>query len=263
MEVNRKGGYFSSSQTPCVVACGYEQVHITKTDHFFPAWLVAIPLLLENNSSSSTCISYYWRSKRDFMLLSRTVAKVLQTCPCHCSSQFKLRVFPKAAFAKLSDCAPWRRPWSARQTGNGESALDRIMVAQQNNYHACMKKPLLQMDQFLQAIHTHNCVLLEKHEFDLETIHQLQEAWKEFSRPKDSPDVVLPRLVSPTARATFPSTELPTPQSLGQYFCTHENASKVRPMPFLRFKVNCSSLSRISCPRRILCSSWWTCYSIN
>jgi hypothetical protein len=257
MEVGRNG----SDSSSCVVASGYRQVHIAKTDHSFPAWLIAFPVLSDSSSGAPACISYYWRSKRDFILLSRTIATVLQTSPCICSTQSKLRVFPKAAFGKLSDRAPWRRPWSAKQTDNGASALHTIMEVQQNNYQASMKKPLLQMDQFLHAIHTHFCAPVGKDEFDSETMHQLQKAWRDFSRPEDNPEVGLAQQASPPTQASFTCTKLPTPQSLGQYFCTRENANKVRPMLSLRFRVN-FFLTHLAYRRRI-CSSWCVSYSTN
>ncbi|CAB9511061.1 Inherit from COG: Type II restriction enzyme, methylase [Seminavis robusta] len=226
-----------SPLVPVIAACGYRQVHIAKTNNSFPAWLVSMPSMpsmpsppiLEKRAAITDGRAFYWRSKRDFILLSLVVAKVLETkkCPCHCCPQSKLRVFPKSSFQKLSDRAPWRRPLDGdaiRRLGlDGDDSNNNSI----NNFHASMKKNLLQMDQFLQCVHTHTCFPLETDEFDAESVHSLQEAWKTFCRPQDCTAVAASETGTSSSHPNNNEQLLPTPQSLGQYFCTDENANQL------------------------------------
>ena len=249
---------------PCILACGYRQISIVKTNNKFPAWLVLIPspdntcwgeVISPNEDSmddSAPQWSCYWRSKRDFLLLSRSLAasgsnneKIQSSCS---GPRLKLRTLPKAPFQKLCDRSPWRRPLlvnnSLAKDTNRDTlqeclmnpvVLDEVWKKPKNEYHASMTKNLFQMDQFLQAIHRHTscvsdkcgCVVgVQKTSGEEDTTEAFQKAWKLFCRPLDCEEIVATSennsLLEPLG------SSLPTPQSLGQYFCTPENSTQVR-----------------------------------
>ena len=264
----------NDQQQPRILACGYHRVSIAKTNNHFPAWLVLIPSpdndcwgeqTKKSSNPSGSCDglpqwSCHWRSKRDFILLSRSLvapSSKNQNLQCRCNNpQSKLRVFPKAPFQKLCNQSPWRRPaplYNAnmdedlhdfRKCLTNPSSLEEISKQPKNEYQATMKKNLFQMDQFLQAIHRHarcgggGCLV--DYGFGDDGANsmgalKIQKAWKLFCRPldcevmtsskdpdqpQDTPSLALP--VTDTA-----ASNLPTPQSLGQYFCTPENATQV------------------------------------
>lgn len=255
---------------PCILACGYRRISIVKTNNNFPAWLVLIPspdndcwgetashtAISPNKSSwddSAPQWSCYWRSKRDFLLLSRSLAasdsKNEKIQCCRSDPKLKLRTLPKAPFQKLCGRSPWRRPLSTNISPTKYTnldtlekclmnpvVLDAIWEQPKNEYHASMTKNLFQMDQFLQAIHRHTCYVGE-YECDcivepqktavvtneMEAVH---EAWKLFCRPFDCEEMMATGSENKTPLKSLGSS-LPTPQSLGQYFCTPENATQV------------------------------------
>lgn len=94
---------------PCILECGYEEVWIEKSGRSFPAWKVAFET------------GAWWRSKFDFLLLSRQSSVPL----------------PKAAFHKLAQESPWQRP----DTHQVERDI--------NHWKPHMKKSLFVLDQYL------------------------------------------------------------------------------------------------------------------
>lgn len=105
----------SSTSNIRVIACGYRQVLIRKSNRRFPAWLVQLP----NNRQ-------VWRSKRDFWRLQRDVSWS----------------FPKSAWTKLSEQVPWMRP----------DGCCSLMTVETNNWNVRMQKNLLLLDTFLQQV---------------------------------------------------------------------------------------------------------------
>jgi len=98
-----------------------------------------------------------------------------------------------------------------------------------DEYHASMKKNISQMDQFLLTIHTHasgnGCL-----ENSSDAVELLQTAWRLFCRPIDCDDLVLSscnRSENQQPTDTCKAFLLPTPHSLGQYFCTPQNAKQL------------------------------------
>lgn len=96
---------------PCILECGYEQVWIEKSGKTFPAWKVSLET------------GVWWRSKLDFLLLSRQSSVPL----------------PKAAFQKLAEESPWQRP-------NSHQSVEQHTV---NHWKPQMRKSLFLFDQFL------------------------------------------------------------------------------------------------------------------
>ncbi|KAL7555867.1 hypothetical protein ACA910_009946 [Epithemia clementina (nom. ined.)] len=193
---------FSSHKTNycCrTIACGYKSIYIAKSQLSFPAWLVDFSSFSPNNTSSRTSSSsnnnnnsnstsspttgygdhslhgyYYWRSKRDFLQLSRAVSQ-------HSDSNL---AFPRAAFRKLSEQAPWIRP------DHDDDSLPLENNNKNNNqWKPFMKKSLNQLDRYLDhvqslivsTLHTNATETTSAHENDLALIR----AWKDFSRPQD------------------------------------------------------------------------------
>lgn len=210
---------------PCILACGYRLVHNAKTGNTFPAWLVSTPTASQGGDEIQ--LKCYWRSKRDFLLLSRAVANAKAVPSCNCSPQKKLRVFPKAAFTKLCENYPWKSPHL--KTNTAELFPKDLKDPTNNNHKNCfqpsMKKNLLQMDQFLQSIPLH----IYNNELDPEIVSSLTKAWEEFCRPSDTTDVSssTDHTLSNTNNESVEDATLPTPQALGQYFCTKENANQL------------------------------------
>lgn len=156
-----------------VLACGYREIRIPKSGSTFPAFLCSLPGLADP----------VWRSKRDFLLLNRGVKHTL----------------PKAAFKKLSEHAPWKRP-----------GFD--MKDQPDQYHPNMKKSLMLLDQFLQ----------KSQQTILEEVEACS-AWEQFCRPTDTEDLIDSKEHGDVSK--FNSQQVSS--QLGQYFCTSENAHQV------------------------------------
>lgn len=99
--------------SPKIIACGHYHIS-TKAGNSFPAVLVLFP-----DEKNPTRERYFWRSKRDFLLLSRAISGP--------------HSFPKKAFAKLSDQALTGGPWVCPD----DDAVDivKLYVAYQNNTH--------------------------------------------------------------------------------------------------------------------------------
>jgi len=260
---------------PCILACGYRQVCVTKNNNYFPAWLVLVPSLdnekngEQNTSQQSaaaqdtTTWSCQWRSKKDFLLLSRVLAKGNHHNNCKCQAQSKLRTFPKAPFQKLSDKAPWHRPFDESFQSDLPVTLDVLNEINESNepngFLPNMKKNLSQMDQFLLGFYRHAFFRDSAGELDLDAIKSLKDAWRIFSRPSDSEEIVTNSNAFSRAARMDDTQELPTPQSLGQYFCTPENAKQVWILCLNSFSaVLVVVILTTFCVCCSLCSSCWT-----
>ena len=232
-ESDTKSPHRTSNCKHCrIVACGYESVFIAKSQLSFPAWLVSFssplqqqpPNNAETTRTASEC-AYYWRSKRDFLKLSRVASK-----------QDSKLSFPRAAFSKLSDQAPWIRPDHASPSNMPCSPLDETNGAPENQWKPFMKKSLMQMDRVLDQVHALvDSKVAKKH--DATTAHEddLIRAWKEFCRPEscsrcgadtndktgqDAAETETP-VDSPT------STDVARGNTLGQYFCHPQIAQQL------------------------------------
>ncbi|GAX26609.1 hypothetical protein FisN_21Lh078 [Fistulifera solaris] len=97
---------------PCILECGYEQLWIEKSGKRFPAWKIR----LETGN--------WWRSKLDFLLLSRQSSVPL----------------PKAAFRQLAQESPWQRPDPA------------VEQRSDDRWKPYMKKNLQMLDQYLLTV---------------------------------------------------------------------------------------------------------------
>jgi hypothetical protein len=173
----------SGSIIPSVLACGYRQIKISKTSNTFPVFLVALP----NQTKYAV-----WRSKRDFLLLGRTDRVTL----------------PKSALKKLAETVPWKRPNVDFETKEKNAA---------NYYHPRMKKSLMQLDQFLQAVAAYS------------SDSSVKQAWERFCRPGDTDFLVSLEDDSHSKQNNDNSTTTTEQRSsqLGQYFCSDENAKCV------------------------------------
>ena len=134
--------------SPKIIACGHYHIS-TKAGNSFPAVLVRFP-----DEKNATRERYFWRSKRDFLLLSRAMSGP--------------HSFPKKAFAKLSDQALTGGPWvcpddddapssggyceivrrlSKQHTSNAANDDDDNNI--ESNFNPSMKKSLYRLDAFL------------------------------------------------------------------------------------------------------------------
>ena len=193
-----------------ITACGYKSIYIPKSQLSFPAWLLVFSgssgSSRDNNNktittTTTTCnkrgttttvgpsSSYYWRSKRDFLRLSRVVSK---HNPKLC--------FPRAAFRKLSDQAPWMRLDSNPYVDDDDRhSIHGVIpiIASENQWKPFMKKSLFQLDHYLQQVVQQVIVVEEEtrkknnnnNKTDDEDENNnkilLLKAWNEFCRPYD------------------------------------------------------------------------------
>ena len=66
MESSNNDNDTTLSLLPIVVACGYRYIKIDKSGNKFPAYLIALP-----SGDNDGGFVLVWRSKKDFLLLSR------------------------------------------------------------------------------------------------------------------------------------------------------------------------------------------------
>lgn len=238
----------------CIVACGYRSIYSPKTGLSFPAWLVKFPN--KNDCEASFYPCFRWRSKRDFLLLSRACA----------SANSNLDRIPRASFAKLCQKVPWARPMgTAKETQEVDRFLGDQSSSRANSYERTMKKNVFLMDQFLQRIRQ-KILLIQG---DNDTVGSsnnntkgnddvLLRAWLEFCRGEDTEFLEednevdadaaheavsderrigeeynhdeIPKLSKGSIR-----TSVQDSARLGQYFCTEENAEQVSRVKFFSF----------------------------
>jgi len=231
-------------ELPAIVACGYRRIDIPKSGNTFPAFLIAFeeepPGSIDNTNglSPSRRARFAWRSKKDFLLLSRKGGGIN---------------FPKAALKKVVDegAVPWRRSSDDTTGMNGnksQSAIPDCLTdpSLPNQYSARMKKSIWQLDHFLQSIQS-----------KAGNSEQIQNAWDSFCRESDTENLVAPRQFSASGISQFtknsantneisvdnqgctehsstsntkidePITTLKESSRLGQYFASKENSRKV------------------------------------
>ena len=194
-----------------VLACGYRQVHIPKSGLSFPAWLVYI----RDNESSCRCV---WRSKRHFWRLARQMDRLLlsssSSSAAAAAAAPQQQPFPKAAWKKLCDAAPWKRPdfeahVSTMLPKEASSNDPRALLDAENQWQPKMTKGLLQLDQYLQRA----AALDEAH-----------DAWHEFVQaPFEGNDDDLNR----NQPDDYNIEASRVGNALGQYFCDPRNARQV------------------------------------
>lgn len=213
-----------SSQKTCVLACGYRHVFIPKSGNRFPAWLVQT-IIPDNgqhtgSTAQTTTTSTVWRSKRDFLRLSRSTST---------ASSGRI-VFPKRALTKLADAAPWKRPTD--KTGRDSFKATHALADHDDNWKVSMKKNLFVLDRFLQQTAEYcqteaDSSINENSAADV----QVQNAWAEFCRPTDCDDLEV--LVADgqdfatTAASSSAVEAIQRGNALGQYFCSKENADQL------------------------------------
>ncbi|KAL3793954.1 hypothetical protein HJC23_009437 [Cyclotella cryptica] len=245
---------------PCtkVVACGHRSITV-KSGNSFPAFLVQFPSLGPKSESASNqgivdsdapMVCYYWRSKRDFLLLSRSLQK-----------RDPSKAFPKSAFSKLCNQAipnesetslgPWVRPdddeappggyseWVRRSSfacscnTNDDSALPSAGI----NFDPRLKKSLYMVDSFLcQAQNLYlsgiqradtkstNC------EYPNDNLNSIVDAWTLFCREQDTDGLAPVEDGSTFETGPDHISEEKTifnAARLGQYFASKENAKLV------------------------------------
>lgn len=161
----------NQQQQPYIIACGYRQIRIPKSNLLFPAWLISF--------GNKTC---WWRSKKDVCKLGGAA-----------------RLFPKSAWKKLSESAPWMRP--------GEEEVPLLSELCENHWTDRMQKCLRQIDQFLQQC-------------SQSTSDEGQNAWTHFCRAEHNAD-----LADDGDGASQPPQQ--RGNALGQYFCSPSNAQTV------------------------------------
>ena len=225
-----------------MIACGHLHTR-SKSGNEFPAFLVCLPG--NENGAGEQCENYYvWRTKRDFLLLNRSLLK---------HSPSTKSFFPKKAFTKLCNkasedvgekCGPWVRPDDGKAPTGGYLQLINNMLQKRgartdafliNNFDKRLKKSLIQMDSFLVASFTASEVEQssesDQNSGHLSSVAPMTEAWSTFCRPDDSHSVVVPsELVGDIKNDKDEAVlceEVPNAAKLGQYFASEENANDV------------------------------------
>lgn len=183
-----------SSRPTKVIACGHRHIH-TKSGNSFPAFLIRLPAHNDGKSQEQ----YFWRSKREFLVLNRATE----------------HSFPKKAFAKLSDQAlsggPWVRPDDDEDPSGGYCKVVRdVGDIESNNFNSNMKKSLRQLDEFLLKAFS-------------ASRKEATEAWSIFCKPEHT------QHLSDSCNTTNNShkTHTQTAARLGQYFASDDNAQLV------------------------------------
>ena len=262
---NQMDDVFDNNNNTFVLGCGYREIQNPKTRNTFPVWWVRFGDCDNNNNdddppnnnNNNNNNNVWFRSKRDFGHLFRAVVR---HCRHHSENEKGLSFLgklppppPKAALEKLTNQAPWMRPsvdlsllllsmMNDNEEEEEEDAKDSSILSDAtvaNNYHASMKKSLLQIDQFLHALHRHFCQVTcssstaTQPPDDDDDNDGLVKAWRIFCRPAHTDwlveednehnhkDVSPPNVVSATNSSVEKSSRL------GQYFCTRENANQV------------------------------------
>ncbi|KAL7551062.1 hypothetical protein ACHAWF_014263 [Thalassiosira exigua] len=246
---------------PRVIGCGHLRVR-SKSGNEFPAFLVRLPPVGAGGCGGSGSESesddlpggprcYFWRTKRDFLLLDRSRRR-------HAGAPSS-PPFPKKAYAKLCDRAtdgdglvggPWLRPDDEESPAGGYCKLVKDLprsvggnltpapVETTDNFDPRMKKSLAQMDSFLIASCAASLQALSSKmgAGDNATVQMLgnnytcssaedtvamAEAWAIFCRLEDSDNLVVPSGISKEDSKSM------NPATLGQYFASEENSNIV------------------------------------
>jgi hypothetical protein len=222
-----------SSHKTRVLACGYRHVFIPKSGNRFPAWLVQIGVPdngqhTGTSTAQTTTTSAVWRSKRDFLRLSRSTST---------ASSGRI-VFPKRALTKLADAAPWKRPNEPASRNNLVNAAHALADHHDgdDHWHISMKKNLFQIDRFLQQTAEYCQKEHESNDDDDDNNNHsnngnnknknsssadVQNAWAEFCRPTDCEDLAT---TATTAASSSAVEAIQRGNALGQYFCSKQNA---------------------------------------
>ena len=191
-----------SSSKPKVIACGHRQIQ-TKSGKSFPAFLIRC---------GESDHRYFWRSKRDFLVLNRATE----------------HSFPKKAFAKLSDQAQnsgsWVRPDDVEAPSGGycklvgdHSVSDNII---ERNFNPNMKKSLLQLDEFLLKASSASKEISSDNDGD--DNDSITKAWNVFCKPEHTN-----HLTDSSNSTNNLKTHTSTAAKLGQYFASDDNARLV------------------------------------
>lgn len=190
------------SEKPKVIACGHRQIE-TKSGNSFPAFLIRC---------GESDHRYFWRSKRDFLVLNRAAE----------------HSFPKKAFAKLSDQAQssgsWVRPDDDEAPSGGYCKLVGDHDVSDNierNFNPNMKKSLLQLDEFLLKAYSASKEAITDNDDDEKD--SIVTAWNVFCRPEHTNHLT----DSSNSSTNNLTTHTPTAARLGQYFASDENARLV------------------------------------
>jgi len=185
---------------PIVIACGHRHIR-TKCGNSFPAFLIRLPENLEEPV-------YFWRSKRDFLLLNRATE----------------HSFPKKAFAKLADQAlsggPWVRPDDGEALSSGgycKLVGDAGDVIGSNNFNQNMKKSLQHLDEFLLKAFS------ASRKTTTDNGDEVVKAWNVFCKREHTEHL----LDSSNTINNSYETHTATAARLGQYFASDENAQLV------------------------------------
>eukprot|EP00957_Ditylum_brightwellii_P006785 514728-Ditylum_brightwellii.AAC.1 len=213
---------------PCILAAGHRRIPAPKSGHTYPAFLVRFPIPTaprekeskqqpSSTTTTTTCIAR-WRTKRDFLLLSRAIkhnssstnqmnGEEASSCrsfqksnPSSSKVMSKMMLFPKAAYSKLCDAAetqPWIRPGvivdgSADDDKNGRYCIESFLPGESkeeencsytnNSYQPRMYKPLNTLDSFLLGAMS---IAAQEEEKD-----EVKVAWDTFSRMQDAEHLI-------------------------------------------------------------------------
>ena len=259
-------GRIPNIKFPAVMACGYRRIEIPKSGNFFPAFLIALPIIQpvqvqaqipaplikninqdEQRQQQDKTIRFVWRSKRDFLILARSLSS---------STNNRQLSLPKAALKKIvqGNIIPWRRTRTSccssstktKPTEDEEEENDNNSNSNNNNnipYFLCdpklpnkfcpqMKKSLWQLDQFLQMFYTEtiattttstdNCnsnnntkAHAHAHAYTQEQqrqqqIDKMKLAWEIFCRPYDTEGLITPKEFFPSTTTTSNDTNTNT-----------------------------------------------------
>ncbi|KAL7517856.1 hypothetical protein ACHAWX_002734 [Stephanocyclus meneghinianus] len=246
-----------------VIACGHRSI-IVKSGNSFPAFLIRFPSLgsiskgASNQGTADTQtpkFCYFWRSKRDFLLLNRSLQK-----------RDPSKAFPKSAFSKLCSQAisnendnrlgPWVRPDDDEAPPGGYSELvlssstcttsdGTSLPSAVINFDMRLKKSLYMVDSFLCRAKNLYCsgtlrddTKTTYFEYSDDVLDGIVDAWTLFCREQDTvglahmPERGKCSLYSQINEETSwdhagEERSIGNAARLGQYFASKENAKVV------------------------------------
>lgn len=233
---------------PHVVAAGHKHIFAPKSGNSFPAILIAGLSNFDLPAARGTCAK--WRSKRDFLLLSRAAkassAALLLDNKETADGSIRKRdgngEFPKSVYKKLTDAAascPWTRPIDTDDTCIPEVQYLSALNERDNGWKPEMIKSVRCLDSFLEKCGeiyeraVSEGYTVDKEHGDNKNLPPIIQGWRNFCRQGDAQGLIV-GIVSagqkrPLAKTSSSLPIDPTTRAarLGQYFASEENAGAV------------------------------------
>ena len=233
---------------PHVVAAGHKHIFAPKSGNSFPAILIAGLSNFDLPAARGTCAK--WRSKRDFLLLSRAAkassAALLLDNKETTDGSIRKRdgngEFPKSVYKKLTDAAascPWTRPIDTDDTCIPEVQYLSALNERDNGWKPEMIKSVRCLDSFLEKCGeiyeraVSEGYTVDKEHGDNKNLPPIIQGWRDFCRQGDAQGLI-GGIVSAGQKRPLAETSSSLPidpttraARLGQYFASEENAGAV------------------------------------